>query len=429
MTQSSGAGLVERSATIDLVDDVFDSAAGHLNAQHARLVSAAVWMLDHTEAWQGDGLWTAEAYVRWRTGVAAGTASKVVDIARRASEFPDCVGALQRGELSLDQLAPIVRHAPSWSDGQMAGLAPRCTVAQISKIARQYPWDLDVPEPEPHADPGVTPESGGVESAGKTMGTRPPDAAWWGWDDRGRFRLGVNVGAESGSVIEAALAEARDAVFRAANTGIGTIDTVDAVVEIAQRSLDNIVSPSRRNRYRVNIHIGQDGHPTDSRGRSIDRSAAEHICCDALIAAVSCDEGRPVSVGRSQHIVPDRTRRIVEHRDGGCRVPGCGNDRFVEVHHIIHWGNRGPTDTWNLICLCPTHHRLHHQGRLGIVGDADLDDGVTFTDANGNSISRFRARPEPPGAPPPPTQGTWHHPCGERLDTRWLHFNNDPNTR
>ena len=143
--QPSGLSLVDSSADIAAVDGVFDSAAGHLNAQHGRLVSAVIWMFDHPVDWQGDGLWTPEAYVRWRTGVAPATASKLVDVARRASEFPRCVESLQRGELSLDQIAPITRHAPAWCDAQMAGLAPRCTVAQISKIAREYPWDLDRP--------------------------------------------------------------------------------------------------------------------------------------------------------------------------------------------------------------------------------------------------------------------------------------------
>ena len=47
----------------------------------------------------------------------------------------------------------------------------------------------------------------------------------------------------------------------------------------------------------------------------------------------------------------------------------------------------------------PKHHRLHHQGRLGILA---------------------------PGAPPPPIEGTFQHPVGERLDFRWLYLNDDP---
>ena len=56
-----------------------------------------------------------------------------------------------------------------------------------------------------------------------------------------------------------------------------------------------------------------------------------------------------MSVGRTQRIVPERTRRLILRRDGGCRVPGCGHDRIVQIHHIIHWLDSGPTDTSNLI--------------------------------------------------------------------------------
>ncbi|MGA9275665.1 DUF222 domain-containing protein, partial [Ilumatobacter sp.] len=114
MDEMSDPEQAEPMGDMHDVDEVFQSAAGHLNAQHGRLVSAVVWMLDHTGDWQGDGLWTPEAYVRWRTGVAPATSSKLVAVARRAGEFPDCVAALQRGELSLDQIGPVVRHAPGW---------------------------------------------------------------------------------------------------------------------------------------------------------------------------------------------------------------------------------------------------------------------------------------------------------------------------
>jgi len=58
-------------------------------------------------------------------------------------------------------------------------------------------------------------------------------------------------------------------------------------------------------------------------------------------------------------VVSDRLRRIIERRDRGCRVPGCTNERFVEVHHIIHWLQGGVTDSWNLISL-----RLSHEPEL-----------------------------------------------------------------
>ena len=239
--------------------------------------------------------------------------------------------------------------------------------------------------------------------------------------------MSANLGADTGSIVEQALTAARDALF---NAGTPDVDTADAVVEVAERSLDAIESPERRGRYRVNFHMHDTGDVTDSRGRPVESAAAERICCDALVSPVKFVNGVPVSVGRSQHIVPDRTRRLIEHCDTGCRVPGCASDRYVEVHHIIHWSTNGPTDTANLICLCPKHHRLHHHGRLGITGNADLEPGttgsVTFTDANGKVLTESGARPWPPRAAPPPIDGTYEHPIGERLDFRWLYFNDDP---
>ena len=136
----------------------------------------------------------------------------------------------------------------------------------------------------------------------------------------------------------------------------------------------------------------------------------------------------PVSVGRAQRTVPDRTRRLVEHRDGACRVPGCERTRGLQVHHIVHWEDQGPTDTANLLCLCRHHHRLHHNGILGITGNADLPDGVVFTDRWKRRLNGS-GKPILPNAPPDqaarqhgiPTP-IYKHPTGERLDTRYAWF-------
>ncbi|WP_158412298.1 HNH endonuclease signature motif containing protein [Ilumatobacter nonamiensis] len=433
----------DAGSVVDLAGarDVFATAAGHLNAQHGRLVEATIWLLANEGEWQGDGLWNPEAYIRWRTGVGPGVASKIADVARRAHEFPTCVEMLKAGELSLDQIAPIVRHAPGWSDSQIGQLAAKCTVAQISKVAREYSWSSheagDIADPTAgatsapvdgsdaseasRADEGANGDGESTGSSGKQTAVRvgPDDEAWFGWGDDGRFRLHANVAADTGLVLEAALTEARDALFR--RNG-GDVDTVDVLTEIADRSLAAVSSPARRNRFRVNVHVDRSGRATDGRGRPLDHAVTERIMCDALLSPVAWEDAAPVSVGRTQHVVPDRTRRLVEHRDGGCRVPGCHTDRFVEVHHIRHWSEGGPTDTANLICLCPRHHRLHHRGLLGIAGNADDPNGMEFRDGRGTVLTDVAALPPRPGTGPPPIRGSWNHPLGERLDFRWVGF-------
>jgi hypothetical protein len=195
--------------------------------------------------------------------------------------------------------------------------------------------------------------------------------------------------------------------------------------EMAERSLDSITSPSRRRRFRINLHIDTSGGAVDAVGARIPDAVRRHATCDGTLSPVFVDGCVPVSVGHSQHLVPDRTRRLVLLRDQGCVVPGCTQHRFIEVHHIVHWSDGGATDTANLICLCPHHHRLHHQGRLGVTGDADRPGGVRFS-VDGDQLTDNGARPEPPGAAPSPPIGTYRHPEGGRLHTRWVYFNPPP---
>ncbi len=90
---------------------------------------------------------------------------------------------------------------------------------------------------------------------------------------------------------------------------------------------------------------------------------------------------------------------VVERRDGGCAVPGCTATHWLTIHHLWHWEDGGPTDTWNLITLCPAHHRAIHRGEYTIAGNPDHPDTLTFIDARGSPIGRHHP-PNPPPTPP-----------------------------
>ena len=133
------------------------------------------------------------------------------------------------------------------------------------------------------------------------------------------------------------------------------------------------------------------------------------MTCDGTISPVFVADARPVSVGRSQRIVPERTRRVVLHRDKKCRNPLCAATRGLEVHHVVHWLDWGETETDNLIALCRRCHRDHHLGRLDISGNADLPDGITFRDEHGRIIDPATHAMQPTGPPPEPRQ-PYRHP-------------------
>ena len=71
-------------------------------------------------------------------------------------------------------------------------------------------------------------------------------------------------------------------------------------------------------------------------------------------------DGRVLEVGARTRTIPPALRRALQHRDQGCRFPGCGS-RFTQGHHIKHWANGGPTDVGNAALLCGRHHTIVHQ--------------------------------------------------------------------
>ena len=48
-------------------DAALDDVAGHLNAQHARLVDLTITMLADESLWVGEGAHTPELFLAWRT--------------------------------------------------------------------------------------------------------------------------------------------------------------------------------------------------------------------------------------------------------------------------------------------------------------------------------------------------------------------------
>jgi len=368
--------------------------AGVLNAQHAVLVRL-------TARAQGDGGWVGEgihSLPHWLTihlGVSPGHARQIATIAGRTDDFPMLMAAFTRGELSLDQVYEVAARAPAWADRQVTEFARVATVRQLRRMIRDEHFDHDPdapPEPPPTAQAGISPT----------------------WDEHGRFRINGSLDADDGRLVDGALNEAREALFRAGHTDV-TWD--DALAEVARRSLAG-VPDHRCQRILLQVHLHTDtGAAQLTNGVPLPPAILDHLMCDSAIIPVWERDRVAFGAGRSQRAVPDRLRRIVEHRDQGCRVPGCGS-RHGEIHHIVPWSEGGVTESWNLVCLCRCHHKLLHLGKLRITGNADVEGGLVFTDGSGRELASHPA-PLPPTAPPPWPTSRYEHPSGGRLHGRW----------
>ncbi|HET7475108.1 MAG TPA: DUF222 domain-containing protein [Dermatophilaceae bacterium] len=410
------------------VDDVHDRLAqlcGVLNGTYAELVTLTARVIDR-ELWAGGGVRSPEHWLVLRAGLSPARARDIVRLASRARELPSAMAAMADAQLSLDQASVIARHAPATHEAAVTEMAVHATVPQLRRALTRYSFDPDPSAEQPTddlADAGPTPAERAAAPAELAMGYDPAD-------EGGRFRLTFTAPADLGALVEQALREAKDALFTA-----GQVDATlaDGMVELANRSLNQVRfgdgtatgderSASRASKYRVYIHLDTGGGWLQ-KGPALPRHLVDQLTCDGILQPVWETEGSPVNVGRAMRIVPDRTRRLVEDRDRGCRYPGCSTVGFLENHHLDHWRDGGHTTMDRLVSLCPYHHRTHHAGEFAMTGTPSTPDGLVFTSRTGRRLGpspKSSAREAPREAP---SRGVrYRGPTGEQLVTRWVDF-------
>jgi hypothetical protein len=94
--------------------------------------------------------------------------------------------------------------------------------------------------------------------------------------------------------------------------------------------------------------------------------------------------------GRARRFPTNAQRREVVRRDRHCRFPGCTNQTFTNVHHIVPWEPGGLTDLDNLVLLCLYHHHLVHSDGWSMRGNAS--EALTFIGPTGRVMA---SRPSP----------------------------------
>jgi 5-methylcytosine-specific restriction endonuclease McrA len=187
---------------------------------------------------------------------------------------------------------------------------------------------------------------------------------------------------EAGAVLMQALAAAREAVYPK-NVPAGTFSAdvstepptlgqqqADALALIAETALHHGIDPGGPGeRYQVVVHIDAPaladpdapGQSVLEDGTHVSAETSRRLACDASRVVMRHDpDGRVTEVGARTRTIPPALRRVLQHRDQGCRFPGCGV-RFTQGHHLRHWAQGGPTTLSNLALLCRRHHRAVHE--------------------------------------------------------------------
>jgi hypothetical protein len=393
--------------------------AGHLNVAHAHAVALIAEALERDD-WKSHGVHSPEHWARLHLGVNETQARQLVRVARRFAEFPDTMAEFTAGGLSLAQVEVVVTRAPEWADTRMAGFAQGLSVSQLRSMVRDEFFEHDPAPPAPPAphdapEPATADDPAPATPDPRIVVAARPDHFGYEWRD-GRLVVFGNFAADRGSAIEAILDNVRDELFRATGQPASGAEALAEIIARAGAAPGGVVvsgewgNGSRladvlgRVRTHLHLEIGDAGTRLVghlSNGVRLPQAVCQYLTCDGTITPVWVRDHIPFGYGRDQRVVPVKMRRYIEYRDRGCRVPGCGCTT-IEIHHIIHWSNGGVTETWNLVSLCPRHHRMHHTGQLTITGNPDHPDGLEFRDMFGELIAASKpVKPTAPPAPPP----------------------------
>jgi len=187
-----------------------------------------------------------------------------------------------------------------------------------------------------------------------------------------------------GALLMQALAAARETLYQRARADAAATPAADpagdaptrsqqqadALALLAETALHHGLDPGAPGeRYQVVVHIDapvladpdQPGQCVLEDGGGVSAETSRRLACDASRVVMRHDEeGRLREIGARTRTIPPALRRALQHRDRGCRFPGCGV-RVGQGHHLHHWAQGGPTTLSNLALLCRRHHRAVHE--------------------------------------------------------------------
>jgi hypothetical protein len=147
----------------------------------------------------------------------------------------------------------------------------------------------------------------------------------------------------------------------------------------------------------------------------VSAETSQRLACDASRVVMRHDaEGRLLEVGARTRTIPPALRWALQHRDRGCRFPGCGV-RFGQGHHVWHWAEGGSTTLANLVLLCRRHHHAVHEEGYWV--ERQPAGTLVFRRPDGRPLPDV---PPPAAVPADPVRAlkARHHADGLRLDAR-----------
>jgi 5-methylcytosine-specific restriction endonuclease McrA len=267
--------------------------------------------------------------------------------------------ALACGELSYSKVRELTRVATPETEEVLLGIGRAGTAEHVERIVRGWR----------RMDGKADAQQAARQHASRELLVYQIE--------EGMVRIHGRLTPEVGALLLKALAAAREVLYQQRREQAPEDDPptmvqqqADALALLAETALHHELDPGAPGeRYQVVVHVDAEvlanpEAPGQSRlegGGRVPAGTSQRLACDASRVVMRHDEdGRLLEVGARTRTIPPALRRALQHRDRGCRFPGCGV-RFGQGHHIRHWAQGGQTTLSNLTMLCRRHHRAVHE--------------------------------------------------------------------
>jgi hypothetical protein len=408
---------------LDRLGDKIAELAAHLDAATAHLLDL-IRDFDARGGWN-NGFRSCAEWLAWRIGLSPGAAREHVRVARALGALPTLAHAFASGELSYSKVRELTRVATPEIEARLLKVGRAGTAHHVQRIVRGWR----------RVDRTAEAREAAVQHARRGLHVYP--------EEDGTVRLRGRLTPEAGALLLKALAAARDTLYQQRREQAREVDPstaeqqdADALALLAETALHHGIDPGTPGeRYQVVVHVDAavladaeaPGQSVLEDGVRVPAETSRRLACDASRVVMRHDaEGRLLEVGARTRTIPPALRRALQHRDRGCRFPGCGA-RFGQGHHIRHWAQGGPTTLPNLALLCSRHHRAVHEEGFQVerLPDGELQfrrpggwvlpDVAPPPELAGDPVAVIRARNEAQGLMLHPNTGRpgWF---GERLD-------------
>ncbi|HEV3076588.1 MAG TPA: DUF222 domain-containing protein [Thermoanaerobaculia bacterium] len=353
---------------------------GERIAELAAQISAATYELlamlcefDERGGW-GGGFRSCAHWLCWRVGLDLGAAREKMRVARALGALPLLSAAMRRGEISYSKVRALTRIATPATEEELLRFGRAGTAAHVERLVRGMRR--------------VDRIAGGEKRLHAARHLRAYT------DEDGMVVVRGRLAPEAGAALLRALAAGVEALYESRSgqpscAGQQAADDTsveqrraDALGLVAESALTSGLDPgSRGDRYQVVVHVdaevlvaGNGGSSWLADGSHVSAETSRRLACDsARVVMRHAADGRVLDVGRRTRAISPALRRALEHRDGGCRFPGCGR-RLCDAHHVEPWAEGGATSLANTLLLCRRHHRaVHEEGfsvELAPAGDA-----------------------------------------------------------